>query len=337
MTAQSPGPEELLGARDGIYADDLLLAAVGWLDVFSWLVENPVDLPGLCEGLGLAPCPADVMCTLFRAMGLLELRTEVLQPTRLARDHLVAGARFDLRPYYASLRERPACRELHDVLRTGEPAAWSSADAGTEWSAQLADVAFARQITAAMDARATVLAPPLVDALADLPAHRLLDVAGGSGAYAAALVEARPALQATVFERSPVDAVARTLLVDRGHRGRVEVITGDMFDELPPAHDLHLLSHTLHDWDEEGVRRILDVSFRALPSGGWLVDHDAHINADKSGPLAVARYSVLLAHSTRGKCWSISELEHFLDDAGFSEIETRPAGPDRSVVLAQRP
>ncbi len=118
MTAQSPEPEELLGARDGIYADDLLLAAVAWLDVFSWLVEHPVDLPGLCEGLGLAPRPADVMCTLFRAMGLLEQRTVVLQPTQLARDHLVGGARFDLRPYYASLRERPACRELHDVLRT---------------------------------------------------------------------------------------------------------------------------------------------------------------------------------------------------------------------------
>ena len=50
MTAQSSEPEELLGARDGIYADDLLLAAVAWLDVFSWLVEHPVDRPGLAKG-----------------------------------------------------------------------------------------------------------------------------------------------------------------------------------------------------------------------------------------------------------------------------------------------
>ena len=117
MTAPFSAPEELLGARDGIYADDLLLAAVAWLDVFSWLVEHPVDLPGLCEGLGLAPRPADVMCTLFRAMGLLEQRTVVLQPTQLARDHLVAGARF------ASARTTPRCA---NVPPAASSTTWSS-------------------------------------------------------------------------------------------------------------------------------------------------------------------------------------------------------------------
>jgi hypothetical protein len=93
------------------YADDLVLAAVAWLDVFTWLVEHPVDLAGLCRGLGLAPRPADVLCTLFRAMGLLEPGEAVLRPTAVARDHLVAGSPFDLRAYYTSPRERPTCRK----------------------------------------------------------------------------------------------------------------------------------------------------------------------------------------------------------------------------------
>lgn len=50
--------------RDGIYADDLVLAAVARLDVFGWLVDHAVDFEGLCKGLDLAPRPADVMCTL---------------------------------------------------------------------------------------------------------------------------------------------------------------------------------------------------------------------------------------------------------------------------------
>ena len=337
MAPIDAGAAVLLRARDGIYADDLLLAAVAWLDVFTWLDEHPVDLGGLCRALGLAARPADVMCTLFRAMGLLEPDQDVLRPTQLAREHLVAGTRHDLRPYYASLKERPVCRELHQVLTTGEPAAWSSAERGVDWESNLADVAFAGQITAAMDARAAVLAPALVEALAEVPARRFLDIAGGSGAYAAAVVDARPGLRATVLERPPVDAVARTLLAGRGYEGRLEVVAGDMFEELPEDHDLHLLSHALHDWDEGRVRRILEVSFRALPSGGWLVDHDAHINADKTGPLAIARYSVLLAHGTRGKCWSVSELEGFLHDTGFTGVVTRSAGPDRDVVLARKP
>lgn len=337
MATNSVGGHDLCALRDGIYADDLVLAAVGWLDVFSWLVEHPADLGDLCRGLDLSPRPADVMCTLFRAMGLLEPGEVVLRPTPLARYHLVAGSPFDLTPYYASLRERPGCRELLNVLKTGEPAGWASTEGGADWASKLTDVAFAREFTAAMDARAKLLAPALARAVADLPGHRLLDVAGGSGMYASAVVDARPNLQATVVERIPVDSAARALLGERGYADRVNVVAGDLFEDLPLDHDLHLLSHVLHDWDEDGVRRILDVSFNALVPGGWLVDHDAHINADKTGPLSIARYSVLLAHSTRGKCWSVRELEVFLHDAGFVEIDHRPAGGDRTVVVGRKP
>nr|MBA2496936.1 methyltransferase [Acidimicrobiia bacterium] len=189
----------------------------------------------------------------------------------------------------------------------------------------------------AMDARGALLAPALARAVADVPGRRLLDIAGGSGIYATAMVDARPDLQATVVERAPVDTAARVLLADRGKAERVTVVTGDMFGTLPSGHDLHLLSHTLHDWDEDAVRRIVGVSFTALSPGGWLVDHDAHIDADKAGPLANARYSVLLAHSTVGKCWSVAELTGFLRDAGFTDVTDRPVSPDRSVVLARKP
>lgn len=337
MTAEVPGAADLCRVRDGVYADDLVLAAVAWLDVFTWLVEHPVGFDGLCQGLGIAPRPADVLCTLLRAMGLLEVGDDPLRPTAVARAHLVAGAALDLRPYYASLRDRPTCRELVQVMKTGQPASWGSAESGEDWVQQLDDVAFARRITAAMDARGTLLAPAMAQALADVPARRLLDIAGGSGRYATALVDVRPGLRATVLERAPVDAAARVLLADRGYSGRVEVVEGDMFGGLPGDHDLHLLSHTLHDWDQDRVRRILEASFRALTPGGWLVDHDAHINAEKSGPLPIARYSVLLAHSTVGKCWSTPELAGFLTDAGFVDVAERPAGPDRSVVLARKP
>lgn len=335
-TGPSAG-QDLCALRDGIYADDLVLAAVGWLDVFTWLVEHPVNLGNLCQGLDLSPRPADVMCTLFRAMGLLEPGEAVLRPTPVARDHLVAGSPFDLRPYYASLRERPSCRELLTVLKTGVPAGWSSSEGGADWAGKLTDAAFAPEFTAAMDARAKLLAPALARAVANLPGRRLLDLAGGSGMYASALVDARPHLRATVVERIPVDSAARALLAERGYADRVDVVAGDIFEALPLDHDIHLLSHALYDWDEDAVRRLLDVSFNALVPGGWLVDHDAHINADKTGPLSIARYSVLLAHATRGKCWSVRELEVFLRDAGFVDVDHRPAGPDRSVVVGRKP
>ncbi len=140
-----------------------------------------------------------------------------------------------------------------------------------------------------------------------------------------------------VFERKPVDEVARARLSARGYRDRVSVVAGDMFSGLPPGHDLHVLSHTLHDWDEDSVRRIVEGCFAALVPGGWLVDHDTHLNRNKTGPLAVARYSVLLMHTTPGRCWSVGELEALLLDVGFVDVEERPAAGDRSIILARKP
>ena len=160
-----------------------------------------------------------------------------------------------------------------------------------------------------MDARGAFLGPALARATADLPVRRLLDIGGSSGIYATAVLDQHPAATAAVFERPPVDQAARILLVNRGHDERVEVITGDMFtDSLPTGFDVHLYSQVLHDWDRARVEHLLAASYRALPPGGWLLDHDTHINADKTGPLPVAEYSALLMHSTPGKCWSITEL-----------------------------
>lgn len=336
LRAPDTDPSTLLRARDGIYADDLLIAAVAHLDLFTLLAEERCDLDGLAGRLGLAHRPADVMCTLFRAMGLLE-PGPTLHPTPLAAEHLVRGSPFDLGPYLGSLAQRPVCLQLLEVMRTDRPAPWASTAGGTPWADGLDDETFAATITAAMDARGACLAPAMAASIADLPATSVLDVAGGSGIYACALLEDRPAAQATILERPPVDAVARRLVGISRYAERVTVVGGDMFVAVPAGHDLHLLSHTLHDWGAHDVRRLLERCFDALAPGGWLVDHDAHVNRDKTGPLPVARYSVLLMHTTAGKCWSVAELETILEGVGFRDVEERPAGPDRSVVLARKP
>jgi SAM-dependent methyltransferase len=272
------------------------------------------------------------------ARGLLERVGDTVQPTDLAREHLVDGSPYDLRPYYASLRERPGCAELRAVLDTGEPAAWASAAQGDDWVTRLDDPAFAATITAAMDARGRYLGPRLAAAIADLPARRVLDIGGSSGIYLSGLIDARPGLRGTVLERPPIDTVARTLLADRGHAARIDVVAADMFtDPLPTGFDVHLFSHVLHDWDEERVRHLLAASHAALAPGGWLVDHDVHLDAAEDGPLAAAEYSVFLMVATPGKCWSVRELTEMLTDCGFDQISARPTAGDRSVVVARKP
>jgi hypothetical protein len=333
-SSNAPDPTPLLRLRDGVYQDDLVIAAIVELDLFTRLADKRLTAAEIASELGLAERPTGVMCEVLEANGLLERDGDSLALSALARTYLIERAPGDLRAYFASLRERPAVGELVEVLRSGRPAPWASAAAGEDWAERLDDPAFAERITAAMDARGRVLGPALAAVLADLPVGRVLDVAGGSGVYSCALVDANRHLGVTVLERAPVDRAARALLASRGYEA-VEVIEGDMFEALPSDHDLHLYAHVLHDWDLPAVARLMRASYSALPAGGWVVDYDTHL--DGAGRSAVAAYSVLLMHSTEGRCYSIAEITDLMRSTGFVDVEVRATIGDRTAVLARRP
>ncbi|HSD00732.1 MAG TPA: methyltransferase [Gaiellales bacterium] len=327
-------PTPLLRLRDGIYAADLAVAAVAELDLFTAIGDRALSSAALAAALGLAERPVVAMCDVLESLGLLERDGDSFAATPLARAYLSAGGDADLRPYFASLAERPAVRELAGVLRTGAPAAWASSRGGEDWAARLADPGFAERFTAAMDARGRVLGPALAEALGGLPFRRVLDVAGGSGIYASALLDANAELEVSVLERPPVDEVTRTLLARRGHDA-IHVIAGDMFAGLPPGYDLHLFSHVLHDWDVPEVTSVIELSFGALPANGWIVDYDVH-GGGRGDPSAAA-FSALLMHSTEGRCYSVAEVDGLMRRAGFVDVEVRRTIGDRSAVCARRP
>jgi predicted O-methyltransferase YrrM len=331
-------PLEIYRYRDGLYAVDLLTAAICEFDLFTWLNSNPASAAAICAHFELTPRPTDVMLTLFVAEKFLRRQGDVFTVTPLAAEHLVSTSPFFLGPYYASLKERPVVRDFVKILRTGKPANWGSYQHQKEWSEAMLTDEFARTFTAAMDCRGFYLGPALVRAL-DLGSRtQLLDIAGGSGVFACAIVAAHASMRATVFERPPVDGIARRMIAQRGFTERVRVIAGDMFtDPLPGGHDVHLYSNVIHDWDLDKVPALLAASFRALPGGGMLVIHDAHLNADKTGPLPVAKYSALLMSVTEGKCYSVAEITDMLHAAGFRDVRYAPTVADRSVITATKP
>jgi len=335
-TRPASDPTLLYRLRDSLYAADLLTAALVELDFFTRLQEiGPSDLDRLCQSLELAPRPTDVAVTLFAALGLVARDGPALALTRTACDHLVRSSPFFLGPYYASFRSRPLVRSFAEVLRSGRPASWAASSTQQDWATAMLEPAFAVQFTGAMDSRGLYLGPAVADAVDLEERGALLDVAGGSGIYACCLADRYPNLRATVLERPPVDRVAADSIAARGFSTRVSVHAADMLtDSWPEGYDVHLFSNVLHDWDVPVVSRLLERSAAALPASGLVIVHDAHLNAEKTGPLAVAEYSALLMHSTEGRCYGVSEMEQLLVKAGFERVKMTPTAADRSVVTA---
>src|SRR5947209_5976468 len=105
-------PTSIYRYRDGLYAVDVLTAAISHLDFFTWLAEHPATKPAISEALNLRERPLDVMLTLFTAMGLLEAKDGIFQLTALAREHLVRNSPWFIGPYFDSMKERPVCRDI---------------------------------------------------------------------------------------------------------------------------------------------------------------------------------------------------------------------------------
>ena len=337
LRGPSNDPTVIYRYRDGLYATDLLTAAICHLDFFNWLKAHPADQKTICRSLGLKERPLDVMLTLFTAMGLLKTEDGTYLPSDLAREHLCDASPWSIAPYFASVKERPVCLDMVEVLRTGMPARWASLRSEKEWARAMEGAEFANQFTAAMDCRGGYLGSAMARMLDCARYHHLLDVAGGSGIYACALVARHPHLRATILEKPPVDRLATQLLAQRGFTGKVSVATGDMFLEpFPEGCDIHLFSNVLHDWDFPEVERLLAKSYASLASGGMIVIHDAHINATKTGPLPVAAYSVLLMTLTEGKCYSEREMIDLLNRVGFRGARHFETAADRSVITATK-
>lgn len=331
-------PERIFTLRDSSFANDLFIAAVGHFDFFNRVNGSSYSLQDICSLLDIRERPADVMLSLFKSYGFVTETGSRFSLTGTAREYLLKDGRYDLSSYVGSLKERPVCLDMVHVLRTGKTANWAAGRSGQEWARAMEQDSFAAEFTAGMNSRGAYLAEGLAAAVDLSGSRRVLDIGGATGIYAMTLLGKYPGLTGAVFEKPPVDRIARLAIEKSGMNGKINVCAGDMFsEELPGGYDVHLVSHVLHDWDVPQVRHILENSCRNLAPGGMIVIHDTHLNEDKTGPVSVAEYSVLLMFSSEGRCYSSGELRTMLEETGFRDIRYQPTILNRSVITARKP
>jgi SAM-dependent methyltransferase len=246
-----------------------------------------------------------------------------LSPTDLAIEHLVPGGAFDVGDYVGLAAASPGVLEMVERLRTNRPRGADGEHGGTAFiyregtASAMEEADLSRHFTLALAGRAKNVAPHLAAAVPLADARMLLDVAGGTGLYAVALLKANPELRGIVLDRPEVLRIAAEFRDAAGLTKRLELLPGDMFhDPLPPA-DVILLSNVLHDWDVAECRRLIERCAAALTPGGRLLVHDVFLNDDLSGPLPIALYSAALFTLTEGRAYSAAEYRSWLEAAGL--------------------
>jgi demethylspheroidene O-methyltransferase len=151
----------------------------------------------------------------------------------------------------------------------------------------------------------------------------LLDVGGGSGAFALAVAQAYPSIDLMLFDLPDVVPAAQTRFAAAGIGGRLAVHGGSFrSDSLPYGADAISLIRVLYDHSDDTVRGLLSKIFDTLPKGGRLIISEPMSGGAVPEPAGDVYFAFYTMAMRTGKTRSAAEIGRFCADAGFGRIET---------------
>jgi O-methyltransferase domain/Dimerisation domain len=154
----------------------------------------------------------------------------------------------------------------------------------------------------------------------------IVDVAGGTGAFLAAILERYPEARGILFDQPHV--VSGAVVPER-----VEVVAGSFFDAVPPGGDAYVLKAIIHDWEDEESLAILRACRDAIVPGGALLVVERLLGAPNEQP--EAKFSDLnMMVAPGGRERSLEEYGALFEAAGFGLVGETATSGGRSVIEA---
>ena len=323
-------PDDLNRMVRGYQESRILLSALE-LDVFTAVGEGATAAV-VARRCGTDRRATELLLNALVALGVLRLTGDAYANAPAAAQFFVAGAPDDARialrhnlslwSTWSSLTD--AVREGHTALRA------EMRERDDDWTVPF---------IAAMHRGATTRAPLVVEAVGARGVRRMLDVGGGSGAYAIAFAHADPELTAVVLDLPTVLPIAAGHIEEAGLSKRVTTRAGDLRkDDFGRDFDLVFLSSICHMLGPDGNRDLLARAARALAPGGRVVIQDFILEPDRTGPRQAVLFAInMLVGTEAGSTYTEADYAAWLTAAGLSELRrVRLRGPADLMVGTRR-
>ena len=176
--------------------------------------------------------------------------------------------------------------------------------------------------------------PPTVAEAYDFSSFgTVVDVGGATGNMLAAILSHHPEPRGVLFDRPHVVGDAPSLLKERGVEERVTIEPGNFFEGVPAGGDAYILSHIIHDWNEEQCLTILGHCRKAMkPVGRLLIVETVLPEGDTPHQGKVQDMVMLVIPG--GQERTESEYDSLLTKAGFRLNRVVPTESVVSIVEA---
>jgi ubiquinone/menaquinone biosynthesis C-methylase UbiE len=314
------------------YQQSAVLLAAHSLGVFPEIQKRPQVAADVARRVDADPRAIETLLEALVALGLLHRHGATYVLPRELAPYLVPGSGGAATGMVEAASELYAAwGDLARAVREGSPRVRLDSDSLLE-----GDPARVRRYIRAVHTVSREAAERVAEMAPLLPGSTLLDVAGGSGVFAAEYARRTPDLKATLFDLPPAIDVAREVLREEGYDDNVSFHPGDFRgDPFPGPVDTLLLSNVLQTGSEEQGTEILRKAWDAIRPGGTLLVHG--IMPSASGPVSASQalFAVrMLLVFDAGRAWSADQVSEWLARERFAVRSTRALGaPFQSTLI----
>ena len=325
-------PDPYFDSFTGLVAARALSTAV-MLGVFEALHESPASAAGVGERLSLDPLGAETLLTTLQTLGYVEADGDVFRNTAVSERQLVSSSPESIATFVGAQADLhwETLALLPEAVRDGKAYAMHEErhDETDRWRAYIRGLFEISR----PEHEANAALVPVEDP------RRLVDVAGGHGAFSMAMCRRHPGLEATVLDLPPSAAVGREIVEEQGFSDRVSFREGDVF-EVGLGEDVDVVSvfNLIHHLPEQRDRELCRMARAALCPGGCLVIGDSARPEPGEEVSEHGAISSLLFYAwSHSRNFTPSEIRGWMREAGFAEVETHrnERSPWRIVVVGR--
>lgn len=160
---------------------------------------------------------------------------------------------------------------LGEALKTGQPQNEAKQSGKPMFDVVYEDGAKVEQFSNSM----AVVSRRNFEALAEkfdfAPYSTLCDVGGSNALLTRTVAKRHPHLHCTSFDLPQVERLARSAVADEALAARIDVVSGDFFQDPLPRADVITMGMILHDWNLEKKLALIRAAYDALPPGGAFI------------------------------------------------------------------
>jgi SAM-dependent methyltransferase len=302
--------EDLLQTADAFTDSRTLIAGVE-LDLFTQIGKKSATAKEIARKADASLEGVEFLLNALTGMGLLAKSGGRFRNTPISRAYLDAASTQSITHFiWLAGQHWPDWIGLADAICRGRrPKKRPPPD----------NPAFRKRFSKALHERSFYLAPKILRPIDLSGARTLLDLGGGAGSYAFALLVKYPGLHATIFDRPAAVKVALAEAKRADLSEQVDVIAGDLFtDDYGGPYDVIFYSNVVHIYSPQENRRILKKIKKALKPGGRLIIVEYFLDKDHAHPPDVSSFNLMMFLFTeRGRCYTWQEVTAWLKQAGF--------------------